>query len=61
MPSYRVVWEIDAEADTPREAAEWALSIQRKPGSSAVVFDVHDGTETTRVDLDQPESEDATT
>jgi hypothetical protein len=40
MSSYRVTWEIDIEADTPQEAAEKALEIQRRPDSSAVVFEV---------------------
>lgn len=39
MPEYRVVWEIDIEADTPKEAAKKALKIQRDPESTATVFD----------------------
>jgi hypothetical protein len=42
MKTYRVVWEIDIDADTPREAAEKALAIQRDPGSDATYFDVKD-------------------
>lgn len=42
MPEYRVKWDIDIEADSPREAAKEALSIQRDPGSEAVVFEVVD-------------------
>jgi hypothetical protein len=38
--TYRVVWEIDVEARTPREAAKKALAIQRKPDSAALVFEV---------------------
>ena len=40
MTEYRVRWEIDIEADSPREAAEKALAIHRKPDSIAAVFDV---------------------
>ena len=40
MPSYKVYWEIDIEADSGREAAERALEIQRKPGSMATCFTV---------------------
>jgi hypothetical protein len=53
---YRVVWEIDIWADTPREAACEALNIQRNGESIATVFDVTD-TATgilTREDLDDP-------
>lgn len=52
MPDYHVTWTIDICADTPEQAAEEALAIQRKPGSSATVFMVHDGKTETRVDLD---------
>lgn len=40
MPEYRVKWEIDIEADSPREAAEKALAIHRNPDSIATVFDI---------------------
>ena len=40
MKTYRVKWEIDVEAKTPREAAEWALRIQRDRESTATVFSV---------------------
>lgn len=58
MNHYRVIWEIDAEAETPRAAAEWALRIMQAPKDepdSAVVFDVYadDGT-MTHVDLGVP-------
>jgi hypothetical protein len=39
---YRVEWEIDIEADNPHEAAQKALMIQRRHGSSATVFTVFD-------------------
>jgi hypothetical protein len=38
----RVRWEIDLEADSPREAAEKALAIQRRPDSTATAFEVTD-------------------
>lgn len=54
MPSYRVTWEIDIDADTPRAAAEQALGIQRRAGSSATVFDCIDEKGVThRIDLDE--------
>ena len=40
MTEFRVMWEIDIDADTPEEAARKALAIQRDPTSSAVVFNV---------------------
>lgn len=59
MPDYVVTWTIDITADNPREAAAQALEIQRRVGSSAVVFDVLDNKgDTTVVDLDQPASTD---
>lgn len=38
--SYRVTWEIDIDAASPRDAAEKALNIQRDPNSIATVFAV---------------------
>ena len=38
--SYRVRWEIDIYANTPREAAQEARRIQRDPESTATVFAV---------------------
>lgn len=40
MPMYLVRWEINIEADTPREAAEQARNIHADPESIATVFDV---------------------
>ncbi len=37
---YKVVWEIDLHAETPREAAEIALRMQRDRDSIATVFEV---------------------
>lgn len=42
MKSYRVVWEIDIDAKSPKEAAKKALKIQRDKSSMATVFDVID-------------------
>lgn len=56
MRTYAVTWEMeDLDAETPREAAEIALKIQRDPTSMATVFDVTDAEtgETVRVDLEQ--------
>lgn len=49
---YRVVWEIDIEADSPFEAAHQALAIQREKESLATVFEVFAADSSpTRVDL----------
>jgi hypothetical protein len=40
MADYRVAWEIDVEAESPRQAAEEALKIQREPQSTTTVFKV---------------------
>jgi hypothetical protein len=37
---FRVIWEIDIEAEGPKEAAQEARAIQLTPGMSASVFDV---------------------
>ena len=39
MKTYQVTWEIDIEAESPREAAQEALNIQRRI-SDATVFNV---------------------
>jgi len=39
---YQVVWTIQIEADTPRDAACAALAIHRDQGSTAIVFEVTD-------------------
>jgi hypothetical protein len=41
MNTYRVVWEIDIEAESPRAAAIEALSIQRNQDSIALCFSVN--------------------
>jgi hypothetical protein len=50
---FRVIWEIDIEAEGPREAAQHARAIQLKPGMSATVFDVwaHAAGKMHRIDL----------
>lgn len=42
MKEYKVVWTIDIDADSPREAAEQALVVQRGPGNEATFFEVYD-------------------
>ena len=37
-----LTWDIDLEADSPREAAEQALRIMQRPDSTATVFTVVD-------------------
>jgi hypothetical protein len=37
---YRVLWEIEIEAETPLEAAEKARHYQTKPCTTATVFEV---------------------
>ena len=40
MKTYRVVWEIELDAESPEDAAREALAIQRDPESEATFFDV---------------------
>lgn len=42
MPTYWITWEIEVDADTPREAAQEALDVQRDEFSTATVFLVTD-------------------
>jgi ssDNA-binding Zn-finger/Zn-ribbon topoisomerase 1 len=53
MTGYLVKWEIDIEADSPKEAAEKALAIHRRTDSIATVFEVIErkSHEVTQVDL----------
>lgn len=39
MPTYRVTWEVDVEADSPREAAVKAMQVQH-PHTTANFFSV---------------------
>lgn len=48
---YKVRWEIDIHADTPRKAAEKALEIQRNKESTATVFEVRENGQTLDIDL----------
>ena len=58
MQTYRVIWEIDIEADSPEEAAEMARYYQTKPSTTATVFDVREKTgKITRVDLSEDDDE----
>lgn len=41
---YEVKWEIDIDADSPEEAAQKALEIQRDPNSIATHFEVRKAT-----------------
>jgi hypothetical protein len=50
---FRVIWEIDIDAEGPKEAAQQARAIQLTPGMSATVFDVwaHIAGKMHRIDL----------
>jgi hypothetical protein len=55
---FRVIWEIEIEADSPKEAALEARVVQLTPGMSATVFDVwtYGLRKLQRIDLvDQPD------
>jgi hypothetical protein len=54
---FRVIWEIDIEADSPEQAVEGARALQLRPDMSATVFEVWDHAKqrTHRVDLAAPE------
>jgi hypothetical protein len=54
MPlEFRVIWEIEIEAESPAEAAREARVVQLTPGTSATVFDVwaHVAGKMHRIDL----------
>lgn len=56
--SYRVTWEIDVDASSPRDAAEQALAIQRDVFSDATVFTVKTaGRRSELVDLEVAEAD----
>jgi len=46
-----VTWDIDLDAESPREAAERALEIMQRPDSTATVFTVDDRDEQHTIDL----------
>jgi hypothetical protein len=50
---FRVIWEIEIEADSPKGAAQEARTIQLTPGMSATVFNVwaHASEKMHRIDL----------
>jgi hypothetical protein len=50
---FRVIWEIDIDAEEPKEAAQQVRAIQLAPGMSATVFDVwaHAAGKIHRIDL----------
>ena len=53
---YKVIWEIDLDAESFEDAARQALEIQRDPMSNATCFTVTDETGTCRdIDLDSIE------
>lgn len=57
METYRVVWEIDIDAESSEEAAETARQYQIATDTTATVFDVRDEAgEYTRVDLLEDEA-----
>ncbi len=39
---FRVIWEIDVDAESPQQAIERARAVQLDPGMPATVFDVWD-------------------
>jgi hypothetical protein len=50
--TYRVTWEIDIDATSPKAAAKKAREYQIDPDSTATVFDVfNENGKVTRVDL----------
>ena len=54
MTEYRVTWEIDVEAATPRDAAVQARRIQCDPRSLATVFTVRRSTgDEIEIDLEE--------
>jgi hypothetical protein len=57
MKSYRIIWEIDVEANNPTEAAAKAQLIQQDKGSEATIFEVYeDGKYVETLDLFNNES-----
>jgi hypothetical protein len=56
--NYLVTWEIDMEAETPREAAQRALEIMQDPESIGTVFKVADARQVYVIDLLEEEADD---
>ena len=61
MPTYFVSWEIDIDANSPREAAKRALEIQRNPQSTATQFYIQEHDTDERVSIDFLEEQEALT
>lgn len=57
MKEYKVVWEIDIEAESAEEAARIARNIQLNDASIATVFNVYDNSGCCK-DVDLLKSED---
>lgn len=55
MGAFTVIWSIDVDADSPKQAAQAAQEAQTRPDTTATIFLVQDeaGTETT-IDLSLP-------
>lgn len=51
MGEYLVTWEVEIDADSPREAAVKALTMQRDPKSTATVFTIAAVDAVTEIDL----------
>lgn len=53
MPSYRIIWAIDVDADTPQVAAARAWEFLHNEPTTATVFDVlnEDTGDVTTIDL----------
>ncbi len=58
MSEYRVVWEIDVEAESPHDAARQAFSHMQRQGTTTNCFEVYDQNGNhTQVDLLEEEEE----
>ena len=57
MSHYRVSWEIDIDAESPREAAEKAREIQQDVFSTATVFVCWNGDTGEDITIDTEEDE----
>jgi len=53
MATYRVIWEVQVDATSPREAAHQALEMQRDPESIALAFTVYDEDDDENSDFDR--------
>ena len=55
MPEYRVVWEIDIEANSPEQAARLAEDEMKTPGCRYFRVQEHDMPEDELINLDEEE------